>query len=204
MPSVVGPGSSSYLTGLYLGALEKELLCSSFGLLLHGFSSLAAKRCSLESKVTGFGVSPDSLINAHRGAVGSSPRMALACRLRGSWRSSQLPTSLGSHQSSLPYGATAWTYATWTAHSLSGTSPYALVCDRSQANAALACFMHRLWCSINVRCAAVQMPSPHVACPLNCMHPFPTLIFAFSLGWRCFLWPCLRVNSAASVCAVSN
>jgi hypothetical protein len=40
--------------------------------------------------MTGVGVSPESLINAPRGVVGSVPRMDLACRLRRSWRSSRL------------------------------------------------------------------------------------------------------------------
>jgi len=34
--------------------------------------------------------------------------------------------------------------------------------------------------------------------------PFQTLIFAVSFGYRCFLWPHLRVTRAASVFAVSN
>jgi hypothetical protein len=112
MPSVVRPCSCSFRTTLHIGAPEEGLLCSSFRLLLHAFSSLAANRCCLESKVTGSGVSPDSLITAPRGVMGRAPRTDLACRLRRSWRSSRLPTSLGSHQSSLPYSATGWTHAT--------------------------------------------------------------------------------------------
>jgi len=61
MPSVIRPCSCSFLTTLHIGAPEEGLLCSSFSLLLHAFSSLAANRCCLESKVTGAGVSPDSL-----------------------------------------------------------------------------------------------------------------------------------------------
>jgi len=110
MPLVVRPCSCSFLTALHIGAPEEGFLCSSFSLLLHAFSILAANRCCLESKITGAGISPDSLISAPRGVVGSAPRMDLACRLRRSWRPSRLPTSLGSHQSSLPYSATAWTH----------------------------------------------------------------------------------------------
>jgi hypothetical protein len=55
MPSIVRPCSCSFLTTLHIGAPEEGLLCSSFSLLLHAFSSLAANRCCLESKVTGAG-----------------------------------------------------------------------------------------------------------------------------------------------------
>jgi len=177
MPSIVQPCSCSFLTTLHIGAPEDVLLFSSFSLLLHAFSSLAANRCCLDSKVTGAGVSPDYLIGAPRGVVCSATRIDLACRLMRSWRSSCLPTSLGSHQSWLPYSATTWAHATWTARTLSGTTPYVLVSDRSLASAALAFFMHRLWCSLNVRCASIQTPSQRVACALNRMDPFPTLIF---------------------------
>jgi len=204
MPSVVRPCSCSFLTALHIGALEKGFLCSSFSLPLHAFSILAANCCCLDSKITGAGVSPDFLISAPRGVVGSAPRMGLACRLRRSWRSSRLSTSLGSHQSSLPYSVTAWTYATWTAVTLSGTTPYVLVSVRSLPSAALPFFMHRLWCSLNVRCASLHTPSQRVACALNHTDLFPSLIFAVSFGRRCFWWPRLRVNSAASVFAVSK
>jgi hypothetical protein len=127
VPWVVRPCSCSSLISSHIGAPEEGLWCSSFSLLLHAFVSLAANRCCLESRITGAGVSPDSLISAPCGVVGSAPRMDLACRLRRSWRSSRLPTSLGSHQSSLPYSATARTHATWTALTLSGTTPYVLV-----------------------------------------------------------------------------
>jgi len=130
--------------------------------------------------------------------------MDLACRWRRSRLSSRLPTSLGSHQSSLPSSATAWTHATWTARTLSGTTPYVLVGDRSLASAALVFLMHREWCSLNVRCACIQTPSQRGTCALNRMHPFPTHIFAVSFGRRCFLWPCLRVNSTSSIVAVLN
>jgi len=102
MPLVVWPCLGTVLTALHIGAPEEGYLCSFFSLLLYAFSILAANHCCLESKITGAGVSPDSLISAPRGVVGSAPRMDLACRLRRSWRSSRLPTSLGSHQSSLP------------------------------------------------------------------------------------------------------
>jgi hypothetical protein len=204
MPLVVRPCSCSFLTTLHIGAPEEGLLCSSFSMLLHAISSLAANRCYLESRVTGAGVSPDSLISAPRGVEGRAPRMDLGCRLRRSWRSSRLPISLGSHHSLLPYSATAWTHATWTARTLSVTMPYVLVSDRSLPSAALAFFIHRLCCSLNVRCASIVTPSQHVACVLNRMDPFLTFIFAVSFGRRCFLWPRRCVNSAASVFAVSN
>jgi len=73
MLSVFRPCSCSFLTTLHISAPEERLLCCSFSLLLHVFSSLAANRCCLESKVTGAGVSPDSLISAPRGVVGSAP-----------------------------------------------------------------------------------------------------------------------------------
>jgi len=204
MPSVVRPCSCSFFTALHTGAPEEAFWCSFLSLLLHVFASLASKRCCLDCKITGAGVSPESLINTPRAVVGSAPRIDLACRLRRSWRSSRLPTSLGSHHSSLSYSATAWTHATWTALKLSGTTPYLFVRVRSLASAALAFFMHRLWCSLSVRCASIQAPSQRVACLLNRMKPSPTLIFAVSVGRRCSLWPCLHVNSAASVFAVSN
>ena len=134
----------------------------------------------------------------------STPLMDLACQLRRSWRLSRLPTSLGSHQSSLPYSATAWTHATWTALTLSGTMPYVVVRVWSLTSAALAFFMYHLCCSLNVRCATIQTPSQRVTCVSNGMTLLPTLIFAVSFGRKCFLWPRLHVNSAASVLAVSN
>jgi len=204
MPSVVRPCSYSFLTALHIGAPEEGFLGSSFSLLLHAFSILAASRCCLESKISGAGVSPDSLISAPRGVMGSAPRMDLSFRLSGSWRLSRLTTSLGSHQSSLPYSATAWTHATRTALTVSGTTPYVLVRVRSLASAALALVMHRLWCSLNVRCASIHTPSQRVACALNHTDSFPTLIFAVCVGRRYFWWPRLRVNSAASVFAVSK
>ena len=177
---------------------------SCFSLLLHPFASLAVNRCCLESKITSAGVCPDSLISAPSGVVGSAARMDLACRLMRSSRSSRLPTSLGSDQSSLPYSATAWTHATWTALTLSGTTQYVLVRVRSLASAALAFIMHRLCHSLNLRWGSIQTPSQCVACALNRMIPFPTRVFAVSFGRRCILFPRLRVNSHASNFAVSN
>jgi len=84
-------------------------------LKLHAFVGLAANHCCLESVIIAAGVSPDSLIDASLGVVGSAPRMDWACWFRRSWRSSRLPTCLGSHQSLLAYSATTWTQATWTA-----------------------------------------------------------------------------------------
>jgi len=77
--------------------------------------------------IAGAGVSPDCLISSPCVVVGSAPRMAMACRLRRSWRSSCLPTSVGSHQSSLPYSATAWMHATWTALMALTNNPICLV-----------------------------------------------------------------------------
>ena len=136
--------------------------------------------------------------------VGSAPRIDLACRLRRSWRSSRLPASFGSHQSSLPYSATAWMHDTWTALTLSGRMPYVVLSVWSLASAALSFSIHLLCCSLYVKCASIQTPSQHVACVLNHMTTRPTHIFAVSFGRRCFLWPHVLVNSAASVFAVSN
>jgi len=204
MPSAVRPCLCTCLINLHIGAQEKGLWCSSCSLLLHASASLAVNRCCLASKITCAGVSPDSLISVPCGVVGSAPRMDLACRLRRSWRSSRLPTSLGSHPSLLPYSTTAWAHATWTALTLSGTMPYALLRVQSQASAALALFMHRLCYSLNVRCASIQTPSQCGACVLNRMIPFSTLFFNVNFSRRCFLWPQLRVNSAASILGVSH
>jgi len=70
-----------------------------------------------------------------------------------------LPTSLESHQSSLPFSVTAWTHATRMALTLSGTTPYVIVRVWSLASAALAFFIHRLWCSLNIRCVSTQTPT---------------------------------------------
>jgi len=189
---------------MYIGALEERFLCSSFRLLLHAFSSLAADRCCLEPKVSGTGVSADSLISAPRRVMGSAPRMDVACPLRRSWRLSHLPTSLGSHWSSLPSSATACTHCTSMALKLSRTTPYVLVKVWSLASATLAFFMHQVWCSLNNGCTSIKMPSECVTCALNCRDPFLTIIFADSFRRMCWLWPCLRLNSATSVFAVSN
>jgi hypothetical protein len=144
MPSVVRPCSCSVSTTRHIGVQDKRSSCSSLGLLLHAFASLAANCCCLASKITYPGVSPDYRINAPLWVVGSAPRTDLACRLMRRWRSSRLPTSLGSHQSWLPYSATALTQATWTVHTLSATTPYVFVRAGSLAFAALAFFMHRM------------------------------------------------------------
>ena len=204
MPSVVRRCSCSFFTALHTGTPAEGFWCSFLSLSQHMFASLTAKHCCLDSKITGTGVSPESLINAPHGVVGSAPRIYLAGGLSRSWRSSHLPASLGSHHSSLPYSVTALTHATWTVLTLSGTTPYVFVRVQSLASAALASFMHRLWCSLSVRRTSIQTPSEHVACLLNRIKPSPTLIFAVSFGRRCFLWPRLHVNSAASVFAVSN
>jgi len=204
MSLVVRPCSCSITTTQHISVPDEGSSCSSFCLLPHAFASLAANGCCPQSKITGAGASPDSRISASLRVVGSAPRTDLDCRLRRSWRSSCLPILLGSHQSSLPYTATAWMQATWTALTVSGTTPYVFVRVRSLPSAALAFLLHRLWCSFHVRCAAIQTPSQCVASLLNCMNPFPTVIFAVSFGQRCFLWPRLRVNSGASIFAISK
>jgi hypothetical protein len=177
MHSVVRPCTCSFLTTVHIGAPEEGFLFSSFSWLLHAYSSLAANCCCLESKIPGPSVRSDSLIGAPNSMLGSAARMDLACRFRGSWRLLRLPTSLVSHQSSLPCSVTTCTHSTWTALTLSGPTLYVLVMVRSLTSAALAFFMHQLWCS------------------LNC---------AVSFTRRCLLWPRLRVNGAASVIAVSK
>ena len=144
LPSVVRACSLSSFTPLHNSVPEEGFWCRSLNLLLHTFASLAANRCCLQSKIVCTGESPESLIIAHCGVVGSAPRMDLASQLRRSWRLSRWPTSLGSHQSSLAYCATAWTHGTWTALALSGTAPYILVTVHSVASAALAVLMYWL------------------------------------------------------------
>jgi len=204
MASGVLPCPSSLLTTLHIGALQERLWCNSLSMLPHASDSLAVNCSCLESQISGAGVSPDSLRSAQRGVVVGAPSMDLACRLSGSWRLSHSPTSLGSHQSSLPHCATAWTQATCTAFSHSRSILNVMVRVPSLASAALAFFMHRLCCSLNVRSASIQTPSQHVTCVFNRMNPLPTLVFAVSLGRRCFVWPHKRVISATSILAVSN
>jgi len=69
MSSVVRLCSCSISTTRHIGVPDEGSLCSSFSLLLHPFASLAANRCCLESKITGAGVSPDSLISAPLGVI---------------------------------------------------------------------------------------------------------------------------------------
>jgi len=178
MFSVVQPRFCSISTTWHIGVPDGASLCSSFGLLLHAFACLAANRCCLESNITSTGVSPDSLISAPLGAVGSAPRTDLAYPLRRSWMSSCLPASLGSQQSSLTSSATAWTQATWMALTLSGTTLYVFVRVQSLASAALIFFIHRLWCSLEVRCASIKTLSQRVACLLNRMNRFSIFILA--------------------------
>jgi len=63
---------------LRIGAPEEGFCCNSCCLLLYASACLAANHCCLESEIAGAGVSPDSLISAHSGVVGSAPRMDLA------------------------------------------------------------------------------------------------------------------------------
>jgi hypothetical protein len=194
----------SISTTRHICVLDEWSLCSSFSLLLSAFAALAAKRYCLESKITAACVRPDSLISAPLGVVCSTLRMDLACRMTKTWRSSCLPVRLAYHKSSLPYSGTALTQATWPALTLSGTTLYVFVRVRRLTSAAWACFMHRLWCSLNVWWASIQKPSKRVACVLNHMNPFPTFIVDVSFGRRCSWWHCLGVHSAAFVCAVWN
>ena len=187
VPSVVRACPCYSLITLHVSAPEEGLWCSSFSLPLHAFASLAANRCCLESRITGTGVSPHCLIRVPCGVVGSAPRIDLACRLRRSWMSSRLPTSLGSHPSSFPYSATAWTDATWTAHTFCGTTLYVLVTVRSPASAALAFFMHRLCCSS-------RSPSIFLTFIKLTILPFATLGKAALLSKRStpVMWPFLQ------------
>jgi len=126
MRSVVRPCGPSSSTTLHLSAPEEGFWCTSCSSLVYASASLAENCCCLQSKITGVGVSPESLICAPRRVVGRAPRMDLTFRLRRCWRSSRLPTSLGSHLSSLPYRATAWRHTTWTTLTVLGTTPYPL------------------------------------------------------------------------------
>ena len=128
----------------------------------------------------------------------------MAYRLRQSWRSSHLPTSLWSQQSSLPCTGTALTHTTRMAITLSRTTPYVLAMVQSRASATLDVLMLRVWCSFDVRYTSIQTPSRHVACAFSWIDLFPTHIFGVSFRWRCFLWPRLCMNISASVFAVSN
>ena len=164
VPSVVRPSSCYSLTTLHIAAPEAGFWGRFFSLPLHVSASLFAYHCCLESKITAAGVSPDSVISEPRGAVGSVPRIDQACLLSRSWRSSRQPTSLGSHQSSLPYSATARTHATWAALTPTGTMPDVVVTVWSLSSPALAFLIHQLCSSLRVRCASIQTPSQCVAC----------------------------------------
>jgi hypothetical protein len=204
MYSVVWLCSGSVSTTHNTSVPDEGSACSLFSSLLDALASLTVNCCCLEFKITGTGVRPVSLINARLGIVGSAPRTDLAYPFSRSWRSSRRPTSLGSHQSFLPYCATAWTQATWTAPMLAGTTSYVFVRVQSLTSAAQAIFMHRLWCSLNIRCASIQTPSQRIASLLNNLNPFLTFIFAVSFGQRYVFWPQLHINSATSAFARSN
>jgi len=133
-----------------------------------------------------------------------APRVDVACRIKWCWRSSHLTVSLRSLQSWLPYGTTALTRAMWMAITHSATIPCILMSTCSWASPALAAYMHRLRCSLNVRWVFIQTPNHLVSSMLNWTKPFPTLISTVSYGWRCFLWPLLLVKSTASNFAVLN
>jgi len=109
MPLVVDLCSCSPMTTAHIGAPEEGFRCNCFSLLLHVSAGLAVNCCCLETKNSGMGVCRDSLISEPHEVVGSMPRIDPACQLKRSWRSSRLLTSLGSHNSSLQYIATAWT-----------------------------------------------------------------------------------------------
>jgi len=182
MPSVVRPWSCSFFTTQHTCIPGVGFWYSFLCLLLHAFASLTAKRCCLDSKITGAGVRPESGISAPGGVVSRAPRIHLACRLRRSWRSSCLPASLGSLQRSLPYSATPWTPATWMAITLSDTTPFVFVRVRSLASAALDFFTHRLWCSFSVRCEANSDAEPACRLPVEPYEPVADLYLCCQFG----------------------
>lgn len=201
MRSVVLPCSCSILITVHIGALDVRLWHTSFSLLLHVFASLAVNCCWLQSKMVRGGDSWYCLICVACIVVRSALRMDLACWLIWSWRLSCLHTSQGSHQSSLTYSVTAWMQATWAALTLSRTTPYGVVRVWSLASVCVAFFVHWLCCFLNVRCASINTPSLDITGVSNQMIHFLTLIFGVCWGWKCVLWPCLHVNSTASVIA---
>jgi hypothetical protein len=182
------------LNTLNIEAPEEGFRCSSWCMLLHVSASLATKCYCLQSKVTCPGVTPDYLTSGPHGVVRSKPKMDVACRLRRSWRSSPLRTSLRSHHSTDIYSATAWTYATWPALTMAGTITYIVVSVRTLPSADLAFFIHRLFRSLNVRCASFLIPSKHVTCVLSYTNLLRTVISAVSFGLRCIQGPLLRLN----------
>jgi hypothetical protein len=202
MPTVVWLSWSAVSTTRHICVPDERSLCSFFSMLLHGFPSLAANHCCLESTMTGEGISPESLIIAPIGVEGSAHRTDVACRLSRSRRLSRLPTSLEFHQSLLLYSVTAWTQATWTALTRLGILPYVFVRAWSLAAAGLAFIMHQLLSSLIVRCACWRTTGQHVAGLLSLTNLPPTFIFADNSGRRSFLWRHLRVYSAAFVLAV--
>jgi len=149
-------------------------------------------------------MSPEFLIRVPLGVVGRARRVDLAFPIRSSWRLCHWLPFFRSYQSSLLFGATAWTQPTCTALRHAGTTQCPPVSDRSHACPALAFFMHQLWCAFNVEWASIQTPGHLVAFLLNLTKPFSTFILAVNFRHRCFLWPLLWVKNAASFFAVSN
>ena len=170
MPLVAQQSSRAILTTLHIGVPKAGYSYTFVSLLLHEFASLAANCSCLVSKTTGVGESPNSHISAPHGVGGSTHRTDLACRLRGRARLSRQPTSWGSHQSLIPYSATTWIQASWTALNFSRTTTNVCVAVQRLAPGALAFFTYRLWFSLNTRCACFQKRSQNVASLLNCMN----------------------------------
>ena len=71
MSLVVRLCSCSSSTTRHLSVPDEGSSGRSFSLLLHVFATLAANHCCLQSKITGVGVSPDSLIGVPRGVLTS-------------------------------------------------------------------------------------------------------------------------------------
>jgi hypothetical protein len=201
IPSVFPPCSCSFLTALHIGDPAEGLLCSCISLRFHAFSGLAVNICYLQSKITLSSVYRNSGNSAPHGNMDSAGGMDLACRLRTSRRSTRLPTSLGSYETSLSHSANAWTQATLLALTHSAMTPYVFIKVRSLASGALSFFVYWMWCSLNARCVSIHIPRLRLPCTLNHTDLFLTLIFAVRCGWACFLWPRLHVNSACSVFA---
>jgi len=84
MLSVGWPCSCSFFTALHTCVPEKGFWCSFLSLLLHAFGSAVAKCCSVDSKITGTGVSPESLSSAPHGVVGSASTSANCNYVTGS------------------------------------------------------------------------------------------------------------------------
>lgn len=78
MHSIVQQYSHSESTTWNISVPDEGSSSSFLSLLLHAFASLVVNRCFLESKITGVGVSPDSLFNAPLEGVGSALETDLA------------------------------------------------------------------------------------------------------------------------------